>query len=100
MNVVSGFSNQRPFDNGSTMGVDEAGFSRHYYSGYDKVKSLITPESASDFKESTKLYLNALEGLDGTKVPDKDHSVPGKPFIYLHTLPHCRKNGPSPTKPR
>ncbi|MDQ1910357.1 S-layer homology domain-containing protein [Paenibacillus sp. GD4] len=84
VNVVSGFSNQRPFDNGSTMGVDEAGFSRHYYSGYDKVKSLITPESASDFKESTKLYLNALEGLDGTKVPDKDHSVPGSFYIPPH----------------
>lgn len=33
--VVSGFSNQRPWDNGSEMWPGQAGFSRHYYTNLD-----------------------------------------------------------------
>ena len=35
VNIVDGFSNQRPFDAGSTMWPGEHGFSRHFYTAID-----------------------------------------------------------------
>ena len=35
VNVISGFSNQRPWDNGASMWPGQVGFSRHYYTNLD-----------------------------------------------------------------
>jgi hypothetical protein len=83
--VISGFSNQRPFDSGSGMWSDQTGFSRHYYTGYDPVKSMITPDSGSVYTVASKLYSNALGSLDSTRRPDNfDQSVPGSYYIPSH----------------
>ncbi|WP_020618750.1 PA14 domain-containing protein [Paenibacillus daejeonensis] len=37
--VINGFSNQRPWDNGTEMWKDQDGFSRHYYTGTDFLSS-------------------------------------------------------------
>ena len=75
--VLSGFANQRPWENGTDMWPGQAGFSRHYYTGVD-VKPL-TPENAP-YQNSGPV--NALGGVDG-KSDGKDwHTViPGTFFI-------------------
>lgn len=64
--VISGFSNQRPTDYGAGMWEGQAGFSRHYYTGYDPVKSVISPETLEKKNQTT---LNALGEIDGRANP-------------------------------
>lgn len=86
VNVISGFSNQRPRDSGSSMWPGQSGFSRHYYSGYDRIKSTITPLSGSDYTAASKLYNDAFGDLDSTRAStNPDHSVPGSYYIPPHT---------------
>ncbi|MEI7026101.1 PA14 domain-containing protein [Paenibacillus sp. y28] len=49
--VISGFSNQRPWDSGSSIWKGQSGFSRHYYTGYSS-SSVISNETTS-FKANT-----------------------------------------------
>ncbi|MFS0723908.1 hypothetical protein [Paenibacillus sp. 1P07SE] len=45
--VINGFANQRPWDHGASLWPGQTGFSRHYYTGWDPVASMITPENQS-----------------------------------------------------
>jgi hypothetical protein len=83
--VISGFSNQRPWDNGSEMWPGQAGFSRHYYSSLDAWRpsngksGTLSPSILKDWHSGP---VNALGIADGT--PDKKdwHTViPGSFFI-------------------
>ncbi|MDG0814407.1 hypothetical protein [Cohnella rhizosphaerae] len=49
--VVSGFSNQRPWENGAELFTGEAGFSRHYYTGYNGAQSLFAPNAQTNTKK-------------------------------------------------
>lgn len=40
--VISGFSNQRPWENGLELYPGQTGFSRHYYTGYNGIQSMVT----------------------------------------------------------
>lgn len=77
VNVISGFANQRPWENGVDMWPGQAGFSRHYYTGIT-VKPL-TPET--DHQPGSGL-IDALGNADG-KPSGKGESqiVPGSAFI-------------------
>ncbi len=82
--IISGFSNQRPWDSGSQMWPGQTGFSRHYYTSLEpplsqeKAAGLIAPESET----SRSGPLNALGIADG-KPDGKDwHTVvPGSFFV-------------------
>ncbi|WP_284641766.1 S-layer homology domain-containing protein [Paenibacillus silviterrae] len=79
--VLSGFSNQRPWDNGTDMWPTQHGISRHYYTGFKPGESYI----AEGHTDSTKVYLNALGGRDGQEVPgNPDQTVPGSYYVPPH----------------
>ncbi|WP_248927129.1 PA14 domain-containing protein [Paenibacillus hamazuiensis] len=81
VNVISGFSNQRPWDNGTEMWLNQDGFSKHYYTGYSPDESPIVPGNTDD----KKLYIDALGKLDGKRNPDNyDHSVAGSYLVPAH----------------
>jgi len=80
--VISGLSNQRPWDNGEAMWPGQTGFSRHYYTGirpfadFDGNSGLCSPETD---KSKNHVPLNALGKPDGKA--DKDGAAPGTYFI-------------------
>jgi hypothetical protein len=75
--VISGFSNQWPWDNGDSLWDGQAGFSRHYYTGGWQDCSPKTPLSRPD-----QATVDALGNLDGKKTPqDWNTIVPGTNFI-------------------
>jgi len=80
VNVLSGFSNQRPWENGVDMWPGQAGISRHYYTGANLTP--ITPQNAA-YQQTGPI--NALGTVDG-KPDGKDwHTVvPGSYFIPVH----------------
>lgn len=88
--VVSGFSNQRPWDNGSEMWPGQSGISRHYYSSLDAWRPAHGNEgtySPSILKDLKFGPVNAMGLADG--IPDhKDwHTVvPGSFFIPTFQL--------------
>ncbi len=41
VNVIDGFSNQHPWENGTEMYASQSGFSRHYYTGYNGAASTV-----------------------------------------------------------
>ena len=75
--VISGFSNQSPWANGSSLWNGQAGFSRHYYTGgwFD-----CTPE-----KPLTKINIGSIDALgnfDGIKDGKDWHTIePGSNFV-------------------
>lgn len=77
VNVLSGFSNQRPWDNGSEMWPGQAGFSRHYYTGIS-----LKDHSPENPKFRNSGPLNALGRPDGTPDGKDWHTVlPGSFFV-------------------
>lgn len=71
--VVSGFSNQRPWDNGSEMWPGQAGFSRHYYTNLD---------CSDTWHDSTGYLSAATENPDRLRRPPLDaQGKPGKGFV-------------------
>jgi len=66
--VISGFSNQRPWENGASIWPGQTGFSRHYYTGlnpfsrFNGVCGLLTPSTNDRPNDGP---LNALGGVDG-----------------------------------
>lgn len=80
--VISGFANQRPWDNGSEMWPGQAGISRHYYTGLEQVR--IDPEHVPVPNSGP---LDALGKPDG-KPDGKDwHTVvPGSFFVPPHIV--------------
>ena len=85
LGVLSGFSNQRPWENGTEMWPGQMGFSRHYYTGlrpfgsFDGNAGVLSPET-----DTSKGFipLNALGKGDGKPDPkDGNFAVPGTFFI-------------------
>jgi len=80
--VIDGFSNQRPWEAGSTMWPGQAGISRHYYTGIDPYRPFdanhgcVSPET-DDSKSHP--VLDALGRPDG-KV-ENGQAVPGTYFV-------------------
>lgn len=75
--VLSGFANQRPWENGTEMWPGQFGFSRHYYTGIDPTP--LTPKTAP-YQNSGPL--NARGTVDGTSDGKDWHTViPGSFFI-------------------
>lgn len=71
--VVSGFSNQRPWDNGSEMWPGQAGFSRHYYTNLD---------CSGTWHDSTGYLSAATENSDRLRRPPLDaQGKTGKGFV-------------------
>lgn len=80
--VISGFSNQRPWDNGVEQWKGQSGFSRHYYTGYMDNNSMINQQSYSKRDDPT---LNALGEMDGTLKPNSSNKIiPGTNYIPPH----------------
>jgi hypothetical protein len=65
--VISGFANQRPWDNGTEMWPGQSGFSRHYYTSYDPKTSYIDTDQI-EFQEKYT--------LDAERNIEKEHIVP------------------------
>ncbi|TDF99685.1 PA14 domain-containing protein [Paenibacillus piri] len=83
--VINGFSNQRPWDDGSMMWQGQTGYSRHYYNGYDQVKSLIAPGSKSAYQSPTQRYQDAQGNRDGVQDPNnEDRTLEGSFFTPAH----------------
>lgn len=83
--VISGFSNQRPWDSGTSIWPGQAGYSRHYYTGYDPKQSLIAPGSSSSYSQPNKHFYDALGQLDSARRQDNyDQAVPGSYYVPEH----------------
>jgi hypothetical protein len=67
--VISGFSNQRPWDHGGEMWEGQTGFSRHYYNEYNTETLALSPDNPGS---TNRTPLNARGEPDG--IPDtSDH---------------------------
>lgn len=84
VNVISGFSNQRPWESGSSMWPGQSGFSRHYYSGTGQ--KLISKDALGK-REIENGPLNALGTRSGTpKNKNSNNVVAGSYFVPVHIL--------------
>ena len=80
--VISGFSNQRPWDSGTQMWPGQAGFSRHYYTGLKPLR--LDPQNV-DRPDSRPL--NALGVADGKPDGKEWHgAIPGSFFVPVHSV--------------
>ncbi len=84
--VISGFSNERPWENGATLWPGQTGFSRHYYTGlnpyhwFDSETGVLCPPAIKDFPNQGPI--NALGLMDGKRTPrDWNSVVPGSFFV-------------------
>jgi hypothetical protein len=74
VNVISGFSNEEPWESGTNQWDKQAGFSRHYYTGGPVLASTLTATNWGP--------INALGIVDGTRTPaDIASIVPGTDFV-------------------
>lgn len=62
--VISGFSNQRPWENGAELFAGEAGFSRHYYTGYNGAQSLFSHNAQTNNKKYLSATGKTTPGMD------------------------------------
>lgn len=90
VNVISGFSNQRPWDNGADMWNNQDGFSKHPYTAYSS-NSLITPSTVS--RQTTTL--NA-RGEQDDYVPSHINAFPESVFYAYQTEYLTRDTQPYP----
>ncbi|WP_284641768.1 hypothetical protein [Paenibacillus silviterrae] len=84
--VINGFSNQRPWDNGTELWHGQDGFSRHYYTSYSS-ENLINPATYPKLNEVT---LDATGQRDGAPDPlQADRIIPGTNVIptHFHAMP-------------
>ena len=86
--VLSGFSNQRPWDNGSDLWPGQAGFSRHYYTGvkpfgeFNGIDGLLAPGN----DPLRQPLVDALGNPEGKRDPGEPGKVlPGS--FFSPTLP-------------
>jgi hypothetical protein len=91
--VIDGFSNQRPWDAGSTMWPREHGFSRHFYTALDTKNPFngwkgVSNPSTPIANLAKVAPMNALGQYDGLpSSPNSPHSVtPGSYFIPTFTM--------------
>ncbi|GBF75995.1 hypothetical protein PA598K_04434 [Paenibacillus sp. 598K] len=81
--VINGFSNQRPWDNGTELWEGQDGFSRHYYTGTDFISSNI---SANNNKLKRDSQLNALGKPQQTSfIPVHTSSFPERWYYAYQT---------------
>ncbi|RXZ81570.1 hypothetical protein EBB07_14145 [Paenibacillaceae bacterium] len=92
--VISGFSNQRPWDSGSSVWPNQDGYSRHYYTGWDPAKAYINP-SRKDLNISK--LLNAEAQLETTSfLPTHSIANPESWFYANQTETVARDTQPFP----
>ena len=91
--VIDGFSNQRPWDSGSTMWPHEYGFSRHLYTALDPISPFNgwrgVSNAATPIANLAKVApMNALGRYDGLSLsPFSPHAVTvGSYFIPTFTM--------------
>ena len=91
--VIDGFSNQRPWDAGSSMWPGEHGFSRHFYTALDMTNPFNGSRGVSNASTpianlASVAPMNALGQYDGTPSnPTQPHAVtPGSYFIPSFTM--------------
>lgn len=79
VHVIDGFSNQRPWENGTQLYQGLSGFSRHYYTQYtpDNVYTSTTPASKTQFP-----LVNVLGQTEGGPTP----ATSGAKFVPIHTV--------------
>jgi hypothetical protein len=88
--VINGFSNQRPWDSGTTMWPGQTGFSRHFYTALDPddpFHDLWGHLSPTSDDRPVNGPVNALDRMDGTP----DHHdwftvVPGSFFVPTESI--------------
>lgn len=81
--VINGFSNQRPWDNGTEMWSGQTGFSRHYYTGYDPESSVV---SRANSQLKTDGLLDALGNKDESGyTPTHTQAFPESTFYAYKT---------------
>jgi hypothetical protein len=88
--VISGFSNQRPWDNGTDVWTNQDGFSRHYYTEYNSNGSIISSKTVR-----TVPTINAL-GQEDTYVPTHMSAFPEFWFDAYQTEYMVRDTQPFP----
>ena len=85
--VINGFSNQRPWENGTEMWPGQRGFSRHYYTGmnparpFDGNSGTVSPETDASKRHEV---VDALGKPDGRM--EKGEAVPGTYFIPTYRV--------------
>ena len=92
--VIDGFSNQRPWDAGSTMWPGEHGFSRHFYTALNTIapfngsNGVSNPSIPITGFLSNVAPINAIGQYDGTPSnPSNPHNIiPGSCFIPSFTM--------------
>jgi hypothetical protein len=82
VHVISGFANQWPWDNGTGLWDNQAGFSRHYYTGGWRDSSPVTP-----LNQKNSGVIDATGNFEGKKDHKDWHTVePGSFFIPTFRL--------------
>lgn len=82
--VISGFANQRPWDNGADMWPGQRGFSRHYYTGLDcwgKFSGVDGTLYPGHDEIATRTTLNALGRADGKPLPHDPNNCAAGTFF-------------------
>ncbi|MFC5701748.1 PA14 domain-containing protein [Cohnella faecalis] len=82
--VISGFSNQRPWENGTEMFAGQTGFSRHYYTGYNGEASIIKSDKNTATKKFMSATGNVTEG-SSSYIPEHIEAMPEHWFYAYHT---------------
>ncbi|CAI6036401.1 hypothetical protein [Cohnella sp. JJ-181] len=81
--VISGFSNQRPWENGTEIFDGQAGFSRHYYTGYSGQSTFAhTPQT------DKRKYVSATGKINvgaSDYLPTHTYAMPEYWFYAYHT---------------
>ncbi len=82
VNVISGFSNQTPWESGTGLWPGQAGFSRHFYTG--GITDIAPGQPYGNPRIET---VNALGGLDGQRdFKDWETIIPGTNFIPTYRM--------------
>ncbi len=82
VHVISGFANQWPWDNGTSLWDNQAGFSRHYYTGGYRDSSPDTP-----LNQKNSGVIDATGKFEGKKDNKDWHTVePGSFFVPTFRL--------------
>ncbi|TVY10917.1 PA14 domain-containing protein [Paenibacillus cremeus] len=87
--VISGFSNQRPWDDGATVWKNQDGLSKHYYTGFDQNGSVISSSTVQQYPT-----VNAL-GASDPYVPTQINSFP-EYWFYSYQTEFAREAQPFP----
>jgi len=76
--IINGYSNQRPWDSGKDLLNGQAGFSRHYYSGYEPLSEI----NSNNLRYPKNAPVNALGLMDGQRNPNNWNTAePGTFYV-------------------